>query len=348
MKKSSLFLKYFINITTLLVILLLLHLSPSIEGIGLTSFLYFFGLIPVIDYFLGNDEKNLLESEEDAIAKSGWFDFIMYLSVILYFSTFTYFLYLAPTLSWFNLIAASVAMGFGCGLYGINLGHEFGHRDTVAERVLAQILLGTSYYSQFYIAHNKIHHRMVSTPDDVNTALKGESVYYFWMKSTFLTTFKSFELEVKRLKGKGSFPYGLNNLFIRQKLIELTGMFLIYQFLGIKALIGFFIAAVFGILLLECANYIEHYGLLRKKNASGRYAKVDVTHSWNSSSYLSQVLLFGLSRHSDHHANAKRKYQILRHFDESPQLPFGYPTMVLMSFFPPLYKKTMDKLLPNS
>src|SRR6202012_4780723 len=100
--------------------------------------------------------------------------------------------------------------------------------------------------------------------------------------------------------------------------------------------------AIIGFCLLETVNYIEHYGLRRQKLDSGRYERVRPAHSWNSSTMIANVLLFHLQRHSDHHANPLRKYQVLRHFDEAPQLPSGYTAMLLLALFPPLWHRVMD------
>jgi alkane 1-monooxygenase len=84
---------------------------------------------------------------------------------------------------------------------------------------------------------------------------------------------------------------------------------------------------------------------LRKQLENGRYEKVNPLHSWNANHFYSNLLLFHLQRHSDHHAYAARPYQVLRHFDESPQLPYGYTMMILMSLVPPIWFKVMNKRL---
>jgi alkane 1-monooxygenase len=100
--------------------------------------------------------------------------------------------------------------------------------------------------------------------------------------------------------------------------------------------------AVWGFTLLEVVNYLEHYGLSRQRTATGRYEKVDETHSWNSNRLTTNIFLYQLQRHSDHHANPTRRYQILRSRDTSPQLPAGYATMIVVALFPPLWRRIMD------
>ncbi len=309
-------------------------------------FIYFFGLIPLMDYLLGESEYNFSSEEEEKVLNSNYYELVIILSCLIHLALVLVFLNMTSKAdSILTLVGLSCTLGFSCGLYGINLGHELGHRNSTWEKVLANIMLFSSLYSQFFITHNKSHHKLIATPEDANTSKINQNVYHFWIRSIYLTTKKAFEFEVKRLKSKGLFAYGPRNLFILQKLIEVSLLVAIYYFYGVQSLLAFMGAALFGILLLETINYIEHYGLLRKRNASGRYEKVQVWHSWNSNHVLGRALLFELSRHSDHHANASRRFQVLRHFDESPQLPYGYPHMVVMSLFPKVFMKKMNPLV---
>ena len=100
-------------------------------------------------------------------------------------------------------------------------------------------------------------------------------------------------------------------------------------------------------LFLECINYIEHYGLRRFKNESGRYERVQSFHSWNSNHSIGRIVLYELTRHSDHHRSSTIEYQNLKSIDNSPQLPFGYPTSILISFIPVLWFKIMNPRIPK-
>lgn len=110
------------------------------------------------------------------------------------------------------------------------------------------------------------------------------------------------------------------------------------------ALIPFvLIQAVYGISLLETVNYLEHYGLLRRKTATGRYERCTPEHSWNSDHLVTNLFLYHLQRHSDHHANPTRRYQTLRSLDGAPNLPSGYASMITLAYLPPLWRRVMDK-----
>ena len=130
---------------------------------------------------------------------------------------------------------------------------------------------------------------------------------------------------------------------IQFQLIELAFVGLIFFLFGWLITLYFLAAAVIGFLLLETVNYIEHYGLQRKKTTEGNYERAMPVHSWNSDHVIGRLFLFELSRHSDHHYLASRKYQLLRHHDDSPQMPTGYPGMMLLALMPPVWFWIMNK-----
>jgi alkane 1-monooxygenase len=76
--------------------------------------------------------------------------------------------------------------------------------------------------------------------------------------------------------------------------------------------------------------------------ASGRYERCAPEHSWNSDHLVTNLFLYHLQRHSDHHANPTRRYQTLRSMEGAPNLPSGYASMIGLTYFPPLWRKVMD------
>ncbi len=130
-------------------------------------------------------------------------------------------------------------------------------------------------------------------------------------------------------------------------IIEASYLLTIFLFFGSYGLMFSVLSAIVGFTLLETVNYIEHYGLLRLKTNSGRYERVKEIHSWNSNHVIGRIVLYELTRHSDHHYKSSKKYQILDCHEESPQMPFGYPTSMVMSLFPPLWFKVMNKRIPR-
>jgi alkane 1-monooxygenase len=154
----------------------------------------------------------------------------------------------------------------------------------------------------------------------------------------------AWKLEQKRLKKLKVNFWSLENEMLRFQIIQLALLAFIGFFFGPAVMAYFIASACIGFLLLETVNYIEHYGLSRKRKGKG-YERTLPIHSWNSNHPLGRMMLLELSRHSDHHFLANRKYQTLRHFDESPQMPTGYPGMMLLALVPPLWFKVMHKMI---
>lgn len=302
-----------------------------------------FVFVPLLELFSKGTADNMSEEEEEAALNNPMYDLIVYVVVPLQFAVLGYFLWKVSlgTMDTLSLVGSTMSMGIACGTYGINVGHELGHRKTWYEQWMAKALLFTSMYMHFFIEHNRGHHKHVATEDDPATARFGESVYAFWLRSTTMGYVSAWTIENTRLKRKNQLWFTLNNEMLVLQLIQIAGWLGVLFTLGGTALLAWFVAAVMGILLLETVNYLEHYGLLRKRKDNGRFERVLPIHSWNSNHNIGRLLLFELTRHSDHHAHASRRYQVLRHFDESPQLPTGYPGMILLALCPPLWFSVM-------
>ena len=183
----------------------------------------------------------------------------------------------------------------------------------------------------------------MGTDDDPASARKGETVYAFWIRSLFGGWWHAWDLEKQRLKNQGAKALSWSNQMWRFTVYQLGYLLIIFLFLSWTGLMAAVSIAVTGMLLLETVNYLEHYGLRRKKMSNGYYEPVSPVHSWNSDHEIGRILLYELTRHSDHHYKSTRKYQVLRHIDESPQLPFGYPAAMLVSLLPPLWFAIMNK-----
>ena len=304
-----------------------------------------FILIPIMELFTGQDKVNLSEEQEKEALEDKFYDKLLYSMVPLQFFIVFFGLYIMKTQEWstFELIGKVASMGTCCGIIGINLGHELGHRTDIKEQLMAKALLLSSLYMHFFIEHNRGHHLRAATTEDPATARRGEILYFFWIRSIVFSLISAWELEAQRLRKDDKSIYTLKNEMIQMILIQVGFVGLIFLVFGLKSAVIFVIAALLGALLLETVNYIEHYGLQRKKKENGKYEKVLPIHSWNSEHSLGRQFLFELSRHSDHHYLANRKFQILRYFDESPQMPLGYPGMIVLSTVPPLWFFVMHR-----
>jgi len=272
---------------------------------------------------------------------------ILYLMIPIQLVFLVYFFIVIqdPELVFSSIVGRTHAMGLMCGVIGINIGHELGHRNNRLDEFLGEMLLLTSLNTHFLPYHNSGHHYNVATLKDAATARKNELLYVFWIRSHFTSYMQAWQLENRRLTLDNKSWFHFQNRMMVYTFCNLLVLGSIYYFLGIFSLLCFLGAAIFGILLLETVNYIEHYALLRNKNEHGRYEKVKRTHSWNSDHVIGKVMLFNLSRHSDHHYNGSKHYQLLKSLPESPQMPTGYPGMMLLAMLPPLWFRLMHKKL---
>ncbi len=304
-----------------------------------------FVLIPVLEQVLPQSDANLTAPEEERQLRKRLFDWLLYLNVpILYGLLWYYFHTLAQGgLAPYEMVGLTLSTGIIVGALGINVGHELGHRNTRHEQWMAQALLLPALYMHFTIEHNRGHHKNVATDLDPASARRGQLVYAFWWQSVTGGYRNAWRLEKERLVRAGQQPLSWANDMVRFSLIQPLYLVLVGLVFGWAVAPYAVAVAVVGILLLETVNYIEHYGLRRRRLDSGVYEIVRPTHSWNSDHELGRIILYELTRHSDHHYKATRKYQILRHFEESPQLPYGYPASILLALAPPLWFHIMDR-----
>ena len=304
---------------------------------------YVFIVVPLIELFTTGNTVNLTKLEEEVASKDRVYDFLLYGLVPLHVFILFYFLLEVnqSELNGFELLGYITALGMSCGL-SINNAHELGHRTKKYEQFLSQLLLMTSLYMHFFIEHNRGHHKNVATHEDPSSGRFGESIYRFFPRTLIGSWKSAWHLEAIRCNNNGIPLFSFNNQMFSFQIIQLLFLFLIFLIFGLKTMLAFIASACIGILMLETVNYIEHYGLSRKKKGT-RYERTLPIHSWNSNHPIGRLIMLELSRHSDHHFMSTRKYQILRHFDESPQMPTGYPGMMLLALIPPLWFKVMNK-----
>ncbi|WP_025744055.1 alkane 1-monooxygenase [Aquimarina pacifica] len=309
---------------------------------------YTFGFIPLLELFTSSSTQNLSDTARLSKSKQKIFDWMLYINLPIVYGILFTTLYVTSTtpLSTYELTGIIFSTGIVLGTNGINVGHELGHRFT-SERFLGKALLLPSLYMHFFIEHNYGHHLHVATKKDPATAKYNHPVYLFWITSSFGQYISAWKIQSSLLKkNKHSFFSIYNDMFWY---LIITNIYLlaIYFSFGTSGLQIAIYSGIVGFLLLETINYIEHYGLIRRNTSSGRYERVREIHSWNSNHTLGRVLLYELTRHSDHHHRASKKYQLLDHHDQSPQLPFGYPTSMVLSLLPPLWFLIMNKRVPR-
>ena len=330
---------------------------PIVVFVSFTSYgwathlpaIVFFGFVPFFELFFQPNKKNFTKEEEKTEKENKVYTYILYatLPIQLLFLGFFFHTIQETGLTNFELVGRIFSMGIMCGVIGINVGHELGHRKNRGDQLIGEMLLLTSLNTHFLPYHNAGHHFNVATPKDAATARKNEVVFLFWIRSHCTSYVQAWSAEKDRLKSSGRSWFHHQNRMISYTLCNLIVVGGIYFFFGQFVTIAFLLAAVSGIILLETVNYIEHYGLLRKQDENGRYEKVKRNHSWNSDHQIGQVLMFNLSRHSDHHYNGSKHYQLLKTLPESPQMPTGYPGMMLLALLPPFWFLVMNKKIKN-
>lgn len=315
-------------------------------GMGIfwwTGLAWVFGLIPLVDWVFGTDRSNAPDWAVAQLENDRYYRWCTYLYFPLEYASLILGAWLFTTqhLNWFEAFGLALTVGVVSGI-GINNAHELGHKTDKVERRLARLVLAPSAYTHFFVEHNRGHHVRVATPEDPASSRLGESFWMF-LPRTVLGGFRSaWGLETTRLRSQSKRVWSFSNDL-------LTGWMLTVALFGALT-IGFgwrvvpflVLQAVFGFGLLEVVNYIEHYGLLRQQKTDGGYERCQPGNSWNSNHVGSNVFLYHLERHSDHHAFPTRRYQALRHFEEAPQLPTGYAGMIVLASIPPLWRRVMD------
>ena len=307
---------------------------------------YTFGLVPLLEW-LRPPNRALIPAGVPAAAEARrhpFFDGLLYLNVPLQYALLAYFLYSVAhrSFSAAEMAGAVCSVGICCGALGINVAHELGHRSRSWEQRLAQALLLSSWYPHFFIEHNRGHHRHVATPHDPATARLHEGFWRFLPRAVVGELRSAWALEALRLHRVGQSPWSGRNELLQLLAVQTGLAALVLAWVGPAGLLAWLGAAAVGYVLFQLVNYVEHYGLLRRQTAPGIYERVQPHHSWNSEHALGRILLYELTRHSDHHYQAARPYHSLRHQPAAPQMPTGYPGMMLLATVPPLWFRVMN------
>ncbi len=318
----------------------------ELTGLGVLWFygpFLVFGIFPLLDLLIGMDARNPPDSVIKWLEQDRYYRWCTYLYLPIQYAglVFACWLWSHGGLSTLDSIGLALTVSMVSGI-AINTAHELGHKRASSERWLSKVALAQSGYGHFFIEHNRGHHVRVATPEDPASARLGESFYAFLPRTVLGSLRSAWELERVRLGRMQRSPWTPRNDVLNAWAMTAVLYGALVAAFGVVVLPYLVIQSVLGFSLLEVVNYLEHYGLLRQRREDGRYERTRPEHSWNSNSVASNVLLYHLQRHSDHHANPIRRYQALRHVEEAPQLPTGYAGMILTAVLPPLWRRTMD------
>lgn len=316
-------------------------------GWGLFWFLgpfLFMYVNPLLDRVFGRDSGNPPESVLTWLEGRRYYRWVVYAYLPLQYGglVLACWMWSRGDVAVWEKVLLVPAIGLVGGI-GINTAHELGHKKESVERWLSKVALAQTAYGHFYIEHNRGHHVRVATPEDPASARLGESFYRFLPRTVLGSLKSAWRLEKARLARTGKGPWTFRNDVLNAWAMTAVLYGILLTVFGLDILPYLLAQAAVGFSALEMVNYVEHYGLLRQRTASGRYERCAPRHSWNSDNIASNILLFHLQRHSDHHANPTRRYQSLRSFEEAPELPSGYATMTRLAYVPPLWRHVMDK-----
>ncbi|WP_106400963.1 alkane 1-monooxygenase [Actinocorallia populi] len=317
------------------------------SGWGVSWFLgpLLFGwVVPLLDKAWGKDSNNPPESVLSWLEGQRYYRWCVYAYLPLQYAglVLACWMWSRGDVTVVEKIGVALTAGMVGGI-GINTAHELGHRKESVERWLSKVALAQTAYGHFYIEHNRGHHVRVATPEDPASARLGESFYRFLPRTVWGSLKSAWRLEKKRLARSGHGPWTWRSDILNAWAMTVVLFGALIAVFGAGIIPYLLVQVVIGFSALEVVNYLEHYGLLREKTPTGRYERCAPRHSWNSDDIASNILLYHLQRHSDHHANPTRRYQALRHFDEAPELPSGYATMSRLAYIPPLWRKVMDR-----
>lgn len=306
--------------------------------------IFIYGIVPVLDLVVGKDPSNPPESAFAAMAADPYYMRCVYWFVPLQYAGFFWTLWMidAGGMRPVDIVGATISIGMVGGI-AINTGHELCHKKPAFDRWMAKITLAQSAYGHFAVEHIRGHHRHVATPRDPASSRLGEGYWRFLPRVVIGSARSAWAIERERLTREGAGVWSVHNECLQGWALTAALFAGVALWLGAEALWLLALQAVVGFSLLEVVNYIEHYGLLRQPGPSGRAERVRPEHSWNNNNIVTNVLLYHLQRHSDHHAYASRAYPMLRNFDDAPQLPTGYAGMIVLAYAPPLWRWVMDR-----
>ncbi|MDG3009528.1 alkane 1-monooxygenase [Rhodococcus sp. D2-41] len=303
-------------------------------------------LVPLVDLLTRADKTNPPEAMVEALENDRYYRYCVYAYLPLQYAglVFACFLWVHAPMGIPERLALASTVGVVGGI-GINAAHELGHKRTKLERRLSKIALAQTFYGHFYVEHNHGHHLRVATPEDPASARYGESYWFFLPRSVIGSLRSAWRIESGRLRRRGQRIIGRHNNILNAWALSVVLFTVLIAGFGWSIAPYLMVQAGLGFSLLEAANYLEHYGLLRARRPDGTYRKTSFRDSWNSDHVCSNLFLYQLQRHSDHHANPLRRYQTLRTSEVSPQLPAGYAVMFWCAFIPPLWRRVMDHRL---
>ena len=325
--------------------LLIYRVAPKkMRGLAWVGPVMIHAIIPLLDRIIGTDTNNppeeiIAKLEADPYYSKVVKAFIPLQYVVLFLGAYLYTRKETPLV---DKLGIALTIGAMNGI-AINTGHELSHKSNKLDQMLSHLALAPTAYGHFRVEHPYGHHKRVATPEDPASSKMGETFWQFFPRSVIGSFKSAIHIEKTRLARRGKGFWTLENELLQGWAMSASLYTTMIAIFGRKVIPFIGIQAVYGFSLLEVINYVEHYGLLRQKKENGQYERTMPEHSWNSNNIVTNLFLYQLQRHSDHHAHPTRSFQALRHFEKAPQLPSGYASMLLPAYIPAVWFKMMDK-----
>jgi len=307
---------------------------------------FIYVIMPIMENLVGDDENDLLGLDHEQVELSAFYKFMVHAQLPVIYMTWLLGAWYVVTQPMPVSSYIALAWAHGSGLaFAINSGHETGHKTDKFSKWIALFMLAPVFYGHFRVEHNTGHHSDVATPKDSATARFGESYYGFMAREYPGAWKRAWRLESKRADRRGYSRFSPKNEVVATVILQIVLWGAVTAWLGWAVLPYLLVAAFFGSSVLSQQNYVGHYGLLREKRPDGKYLPCMPHHSWNTKNLMTNMISYNLARHSDHHAHPSRHYQHLRNLKDVPELPYGYGTMFLLTYFPPLFRRVMDPVV---
>jgi alkane 1-monooxygenase len=302
------------------------------------------GIIPAANKLVGEDTSNPPTEAIADLEKDPYYQWIVKAFIPTQYAATFLGAWLAGRrdLPLADYLGLTLSVGAINGI-AINTGHEFSHKRGKLNRFLSMLALAPSGYTHFAVEHPYGHHSRVATPEDPASSRMGETFWQFLPRTVVGGVKSAIKIEKDRLARKGKGWWSSDNELLQGWAMSATFFTVTAAICGPRSIPFLLGQAAYGASLLEVINYLEHYGLLRQKDANGKYERTQPAHSWNSNAVVTNLFLYQLQRHSDHHAHPARSYQALRHFADAPQLPADYASLLIPAYVPGLWFELMDK-----
>lgn len=327
--------------------------NPSLQWMTWWAVIVTYGFVPLLDKLFGRVTTQFTPEEQAKLVRDPMLRVVPWVCAGTWLFLLGWALWNVERVLSFPLVhqlGFVISLGVIGGVLSINIAHELVHRTNPLERFVGGVLLASVCYGVFKVEHVRGHHLRVATHDDPATARMNESIYAFVPRAILGVYKHGWLIEAQSLKRQGYVGIAavVRNETLHWTLLSVVFAMVAYSFGGAPALLVFFAASLIAVIELEAVDYIEHYGLTRRRGADGKLEPVRYEHSWDYSGWFTNAVLINLQRHSDHHAHGGRAFGALNSHPEAPQLPASYAAMILFAFVPPLYRAIIHPRIPTN